>query len=340
MLLLVFPIAALAKVYQFAFTGGLNFGIMNYILDGVYNGTSLTFKSYTYPIEIYSYLKFLGFRSHLEWSILYTCIFTFIIFCFLLKYKKYSKLEYIYIYSSMFILCWTVMNMNKDLIQLIFMLIIYGICSSKLKDNTKIVLSIGVFLYESIVFREYYILVAGLTLLVYMLIRKEINSVKKRHYIFDLIIIFSIFFAGIYLSKYIAPESYDQLINRRDGLESIENVTTLIKNVIPGENFFIYLCNYLINFVRILFPIEIIQYGFKHVVFFLYQIITSVSLIVSLKNINKKNIVYITIVIAYTIMLAASESDFGTLVRHQSVLMLFYIALFKSFPKKGRLRNE
>jgi hypothetical protein len=38
-------------------------------------------------------------------------------------------------------------------------------------------------------------------------------------------------------------------------------------------------------------------------------------------------------------MFVASESDFGTLVRHQSVLLMFYIAMFQNMPRK-ELNNE
>ena len=335
MLLMVFPIAILAKIYQYNFTGGNNFGIMSYMLDAIYNGTTLEFKSYTFPVKIYSIFSFLGFKTNLAWSIFYTAIFTIIIFLFLLKYKKYSLKEYIFIYASMFILAWTVMNMNKDLIQLMFLLIIYGICSTKkLSSNAKIFLSATIFLIESLVFREYYILVAGLLVIVYFIISKELKKQEKIRYVRDIVLIFSIFFIGIFLAKFVSLTSYEQLVNRRDHLDQIEEVNTIIENKIPGDSYGIFMLNYLINFIRVCFPIELIGFGIKHAIFFVYQIMITVELIKSLKKLNKNNLVYVAVILAYTIMLVASESDFGTLVRHQSVLLMFYIGMFQNLPRK------
>lgn len=342
MLLMIFPIAAFAKFYQYNFTGGNNFGIMNYMLDGIYNGTNITFKSYTFPIKIYSLFSFIGFKTNLEWSIFYTTIFTVIIFIFLLKYKKYSLKEYIFIYASMFILAWTVMNMNKDLIQLMFLLIVYTVCSTKkLNNNSKILYSSIIFILESLVFREYYILVAGLSVIVYFIISRQLNNKNKKenNYIKDLILIFLIFFIGIFIAQFVVPSAYDQLVNRRDHLDLIETVNTIIVNLVPGEGYGNFVINYIINFFRICFPIELIIYGLKHSIFFIYQIMITFSLIKSLKKINENNIVYVSIIIAYTLMLVASESDFGTLVRHQSVLLMFYIAMFQNMPRK-ELNNE
>lgn len=340
MLLMIFPIAILGKIYQYKFTAAVNFGIMSYILNIVNTGKYMGMKAYDFPAKVYSVFKFLGFKTNLEWSIFYTAIFTVIIFILLLKYKKYSFKEYIFIYASMFILSWTVMNMNKDLIQLMFLLIIYIVCSQpKINDKIKILISSLIFFIESIVFREYYILVAGLLIITYFILSGEIRNNGKKHYIRDIVVIFAIFFLGIYLCKFISTSSYEQLVNRRDHLDQIEEVNTIIDNKISGNSYGIFILNYVINFIRICFPIELIFYGAKHCIFFIYQLMITFSLIKSLKNLNKNNVIYISIILAYTIMLVASESDFGTLVRHQSVLLMFYIGMFQNMPRK-EVSNE
>ena len=340
MLLLIFPIAVLAKVYQYKFTGSNNFGIMSYMLDAIYNGNTYDFKSYTFPVKIYSLFSFLGFKTNLAWSIFYTIIFNLIIFALLLKYKKYSLKEYIFIYASMFILSWTVMNMNKDLIQLMFLLFIYAICSSKLKNFWKLVLSATVFLFESLVFREYYILVAGLLIIVYFVFSKRLKNPDRNHYFLDLALIFIIFFGGVFCAKFISPSSYNELIGRRDHLDNMEGVTTIIANKIEGDSYPVFMVNYVINFIRICFPLELIGYGAKYFIFFLYQLMITWYLFKSLRTINKNNLIYVSVILAYTIMMVASESDFGTLVRHQSVLLMFYVAMFKNISLKGEQSDE
>lgn len=339
-LLMIFPIAALAKFYQYKFTGGNNFGIMGYMLYALYNGSTIELKAYSFPLKIYSLFKFLGFQTNLAWSIFYTVIFNIIIFFLLLKYKHYSLKEYIFIYASMFILSWTVLNMNKDLIQLIFLIIVYIICSSKLSNFWKMLLSASVFAIEALVFREYYVLVAGLLVIVYFILSKTINNTTKKHFLSSMIIIFILFFVGIFCTKFIFPSSYDELVNRREHLGQLdEEVTTIIADVIEGNSYPIFIVNYLINFVRICIPIELIGYGIKYFVFFIYQLMITFSLFKSMKTINKNNLIYVSVILAYTIMMAASESDFGTLTRHQSVLLMFYIGMFKNSDVK-EIENE
>ncbi len=341
LLLLIFPIAVFAKIYQYKFTGGANFGIMNYILNIMNTGEFLGMNSYDFPAKVYSMFNFLGFQTQLEWSIFFTAIFNIIIFIFLLKYKNYTIKEYLFIYASMFILSWTVMNLNKDLIQLMFLLIIYVICSNKnISNRNKIIISAIIFFIESLVFRDYYIIVSGLLIIVYFILSKELSDSTKKKIITSLIKIFAIFFIVVFCYKFISFSSYDKLINRRESLEERDDVNTIIQNMVPGEGYGSFVLNYLINFFRICIPIELLRLGPKQFIFCIYQLMITILLIKSLKNINKDNIVYVTIILAYTIMLTASESDFGTLTRHQSVLLMFYIGMMKNTKKLECHRHE
>lgn len=340
MLLLLFPIAIFAKWYQYTFTSGVSFGIMTYIKNIVDTGVEMGMKSYDYPAQIYSLFKFLGFSTHLQWSIFFTAIFTVIIFIMLFRYETYTLPQYIFIYASMFLLCWTVMNMNKDLIQLGFMLIVFKICSLEISNNKKIIFTILVILYSTFVFREYYIILAGMIFVIYFVLNRNLNSTKKSNYILNVLVIIITFFTGIFICSFILPDAYDDIVNRRDSLEGLEgSVNTLIVNVFSGNSFPTFMANYCINFFRILFPIELLRFGLNQSVFFIYQISMTVVLFLSMKKINKENIVYITIILAYVVMMGASESDFGTLARHQAVIFMFFLALFKINEKKKEIEN-
>ncbi len=329
-LLLIFIIAAIGKIYQYNFSDSSGFGIMWYIVNAINTNTLIGMNSYDFPVKIYSLFKFLGFQTVLEWSIFFTIIFSIIIFILLLKYKKYSRKEYIYIYFSMFVLSWTVFNANKDLIQLIFLLIMYFVFQRKISNKKKIIISAIIFFIESLLFRDYYIIEAFLLIITYHILSK--NSIEKSNIkmIKNLIWIFIIFFIGVYSSKFLSSSGFERLISRREALEEMDNVTTIIQNVFSGNSIIYFIPNYLINFVRICFPIELVRFGPKYIVFFIYQVFNVSILFQSMKNINKNNIIYICMILSYLIMLVASESDFGTLARHQSVLLMFYIELMKS----------
>ena len=103
-LLLIFIIAAIGKIYQYNFSDSSGFGIMWYIVNAINTNTLIGMNSYDFPVKIYSLFKFLGFQTVLEWSIFFTIIFSIIIFILLLKYKKYSRKEYIYILVCLFCL--------------------------------------------------------------------------------------------------------------------------------------------------------------------------------------------------------------------------------------------
>lgn len=338
LLLLIFVVSAIGKIYQYTMSEAFGFGIMNYIRNGIINNKLVGQKAYDFPIKIFSVFKFLGFTTNLEWSIFFTLLFTPIMFFLLLKFKKYSLKQYIYIYFSMFVLSWTVFNANKDLIQLIFLLLIYGLFQTKLSNNKKILISAFIFFIESLVFREYYIIEAGLILICYYFLSKQIKNEKKLGIIKSVIPIFVIFFIGVYLCRFISYSSFDELINRRESLEDITGVTTIIKNVFSGNSTIFFIPNYIINFVRICLPIEIIKFGPKYIIFFIYQVFNISLLQQSIKKLNIKNITYVTLVLSYLIMLVASESDFGTLARHQSVLLMYYINLMKI--KEGDINEK
>ncbi|MFI3326825.1 MAG: hypothetical protein R3Y35_11735 [Clostridia bacterium] len=340
MLLLLFPIAIFSKWYQYVFTGGASFGIMAYIKNIVDTGVEIGMDSYDFPAKVYSLFKFLGFTTHLEWSVFFTAIFTIILFVMLLRYEDYTIFQYIFIYASMFLLCWLVMNMNKDLIQLIFILIIFKICTLRISNSKKMIISSLVCLYESLVFRNYYIILAGMIIVIYYILNKNLTLHRKPNYARDIFLVLIVFFAGIFIIGFIMPEAYDNLVNRREGLEGFEgSVNTIITNVIPGNSFPIFMANYCINFLRILFPFELIGLGINQIVFFAYQMSMTIILIISMRKINKENIAYITIILAYVVMMGASESDFGTLARHQAVIFMFFLALFKNSDKKKEIEN-
>ena len=48
----------------------------------------------------------------------------------------------------------------------------------------------------------------------------------------------------IYLSKYIKPDAYLELIERRDTLAEDIEAVTVITNLLPGEGYIYYCINY------------------------------------------------------------------------------------------------
>lgn len=327
-------LAILAKVYQYTMMKAYSFGIMTRLLNWLYTDIIPIDNSYAFPLKIYRYIRFLGFSTNLEWSIFWTIIMNFIFLVLVINHKdKYSTEEFIFIFASMFILDVFVFNMNKDLIQCLVLLIVYAIMKNKkLKNPVKVCMVALLFIWESICFRPYYILIGGLLVLNYFTLGKIISSrskITKKKVIFSIIITLIIMFAGIFVMQFVVPDSYNQLVHRRDNLENDIDANTVILDWIKGDNFITYCLNYCINFVRICIPIELVFKGKFYIIFVVYQLYLTWNLIKGIKNIDKKTLCYKAFILAYWMTLVASESDFGTLVRHQSILFMCYLMLVK-----------
>lgn len=331
-LLLIFPLAIISKLFQYTFMGKENFIIMDYILSYIPRSDLPLDKSFAFPIQVYRLFSFLPFKTSFEWSMFWAILFSIIIFVLLLKYRKFSIKEYIFIFSSLFIIDLTVLNMNKDLIQFLVLIIIYGIIKSNLKDVKKIIIISVIFLFESLVFRAYYILICGLLIMICYILKYFIglNQVKKKSVIKALFLILACMFFGIYLMKYVSFSSYQELINRRDILmnESITAATKIV-NLLPGEDYINFMINYFINFLRICFPIELLLKGFQYIPFVIYQFFLTINMFKLIRKTQKNNYILIALLIAHWLTFAASESDFGTLVRHQSILLFIYLDMLK-----------
>lgn len=338
-------LAVIAKIYQYTMMKAYSFGIMNRILGWLYMDNIPGDSSYAFPVKVYRYIRFLGFKTNLEWSIFFAIIMNIVIFSLLIKFKdKYSKQETIFIYASMFILDVFVFNLNKDLVQGIMILIMYGVIKNqKLSNIAKLVIVSSILVYESINFRPYYILIVGLLLLNYFVFyrfTKTEKAITKKKVFVTIVAMLLLMFIGISLTKYIQPDSYEQLIHRRDNIERDIDANTIIVDWVKGDSYIVYCINYVINFVRICFPIELILKGKFYIIFVIYQIYLTINLIKGIKGINKDSICYKSFILAYWMTMVASESDFGTLVRHQSILIMFYMMLINDNLKLRNINNK
>ena len=144
------------------------------------------------------------------------------------------------------------------------------------------------------------------------------------------------FLVGLSVIKVFKADLYNQLINLRyslnkDRLESADAVT-IINDLLSNKNALLYVINYIINYVRMLFPIELISKGGKYVIFFIYQIMFSTYLITSIKTyiIDKNNIkkCYLCMLIGYLSVANLFEPDFGSLIRHETALFYIFVSLF------------
>lgn len=326
-LLVIFPIAIISKIFQYNFLGPKYFNDSKYILGLLSNNIEKKGTAFYTTAEIFNAINIFHLESLVEWSIFLSAIFSVIMFILLLKENKYNKYEYIFIYVCMILLNIYVFNLSKDIIQLVAFSIIYIITvSSKLNKKRKIVLILIVFLFESITFRPYYILIGYSFIFAYFVL-KNMMKFENKKFVRFFILSTICFLISIKLVEFISPKYYNDVTNVRDKITADLIANTEITNIIKGDNFFSFSANYVINLVRILIPIELLLKGASYLPFVVYQLYVTYIVIKNVKCLNKSNILSVSVVIGYFMASVTFEPDFGSVVRHETTLTMLYVSL-------------
>ena len=337
LVILLLFLAVFCKFFQYTFLSEKYFSDSTYILGLIANNIEPKGTAFWVTAEFYKLINFLNISTIQSWSIFLTVIFTFITTMLLYKKKdKYSLLECIFIVLSFSLLNIFVFNLSKDIIQLIiFIIIYYLIDNKKLTTNKKIAYISIVLILESIFFRLYYFIVLFGFVLSYIFLNKYTKKIKDSSLISFFIKILVIFFLVLSLSSIIFPTRYLQLINARDVITTILSANTEIRNLIPNS----YIINYIVNGVRILFPVELLFKSIYYLPFVVYQLMITIVYFNSTKKINKSNILLVSLLTGYNLGSFVFEPDFGSIIRHESVLFMFYLDLF-IINRKRRNINE
>lgn len=288
----------------------LTFSIFN---DG-FNNTAFFFKS----------INFLRLSTLLDWSIFLTVVFNVIFAGYLLKTKIKNSFEFIMAYFFLGAMNIYVLNLSKEFIQFIIFLLIYFSVKSNCHKTVRIILVCGVFMLESQFFREYYILTACFFLALCILMPKIL---QRKQGFKDIVKLIVLGFAGLYiflvLCEMIMPSEYQTLVNVRAGfMFTYRNARTLIENYIASssDSKLLFLLNYFINFIRVLFPFELITKGVYYWPFCIFQFLCTYKLIqniIGYKSLADTDKIYMNIMIAYYITSVFFEPDFGTFIRHE-----------------------
>ena len=114
-------------------------------------------NSYMFTGKFFNAINIFGFTTFNEWAILISTIFTIITIMYLSKYKEMKLSKCIFIYATIALANIYIFRISKDIIQLLFWLAIFAIvCSKKIKDKNKVLLTVIVFSVEANCFRKYY----------------------------------------------------------------------------------------------------------------------------------------------------------------------------------------
>ena len=312
----------------------------------VMNGSNITDKSYTLTANIFNAINIFGFKSITQWGWFLGGIFSIIIVILLLRNKKYTISQYIFIYSSIALLNIYVFGVSKDLIQLCLFLIIYLILLSKISNAKKIILITIIFALEAYFFRIYYLLMAILMITIYVIYIAFIKDKKidKKNIVKIIVIAILAFFLEVFILQLISTESYNELILARSNVNqfrenSTDAVTMITELLGTNTSYFKFIGNYIINAIRITVPIELILKGVKYLPFIIYQLFITVNIFKISKKINYKNILWVIVVISFLMVSIIFEADFGSVIRHESVIFLIILQL-NLINNRKEIKNE
>lgn len=346
MLLIIFIIiieTLLIKLFMYDALPQKYFYDANHILN-VMNNVGLTDKAYTYTANMFNFFNMFGFSTIEEWGYLISIIFLPILIFEIAKKKKFNNFELIFIISSIGLLNIYVFGLSKDVIQFIYFLAIFFVLkSNKLSNLKKIILICIILLYEALNFRVYYAIMAMLVVTIYYiyLIFIDGRKISKKTFKKIILIAFFAFFLETFVVQLISSENYESILNarysvnifRQDGTDS----NTLINDLLGrNTNYFIFIGNYFINAIRLMFPIELFLKGPKQGIFVIYQIFVSFCLIKACRKINKENCLWIITVISFFMISFIFEPDFGSFVRHETTMFLILLEVINISYEKSK----
>lgn len=315
------------------------------IVNGNYNLAHFD-ESYVFAGKFFKSINIFHFNTFSQWAITITVLLLIMTIIYLFKFKYITLGDMIFIYMVIGLANIYLFRISKDFIQCFFWILMYIIIKKSKDDNKKLYIGLVVlYLFEGIFFRSYYFAIGIFTFFILLLISRG----KKKDFLKIMISIIVIFFVGLLVLQKVLPGAYNYLINLRTALNqsriSSADATTMINDIFKNNgNVAVYMLNYVLNFARMLFPIELATKGVIYFLFIGYQLYFTYSLIKStgfvLKNKVKDYYIYIAIIIGYLAIANLFEPDYGSFVRHEVTLYFIFLDLFITIKKDRLLKNE
>mgnify|MGYP003096877170 CR=1 FL=1 len=287
------------------------------------------------------YINFFDLNSLMEWTI-YISILFFLINFYLVKDIKLIELKnFLLLITGLLLWYLFGAGITKEIIQSLFFIIVYMvICSDKIKYTwIKFLIGIIIIYFSSILFREYFILMAVFAIYIYIIsiMLKKKNLSPKYYYIWMIIFSMILVTFFLFIISIILPEQYSFIMILRTDYYYTQlmevGTDSLITALVPGESLLIYMINYIITYFRLLIPIELLfNIKIQYIPFVVYQLSFTYYYIKNISMINiidDKKFIALVFLTAYILVSAIMEPDFGSWVRHQTATYSLMLILLK-----------
>ena len=358
-LLLIAPTAILAKIIYMYFLPSKYFFDSWRMIDMLVNGekSTIAWSGYQQAVDFHKAINIFHFNTINQFSTFYGLIMTIVIMFIVSKAKEMDFMDSLFTLMATGVLNIYVFCINKEMIQILYFILIYIIITSPIKNTMlKLIGCVAVYYWESTSFRSYYIIMAAMSVLLYFVFTwlKRRNKVTKLMRVTTVIICFVGIFAFFYASSFVAHDDYIEALNVRDSSTSTireqGGANSAIYNPIEvNGNLGVFMIDYVINAFRMMIPIELLLKSPGYAPFFVYQIFILVYLFKALANIktmDKKMVVALSCFVAYFFGSVVFEPDFGSWVRHEATTFpVFQLLVYQNRTQnnvmtKGMVKNE
>ena len=287
-------------------------------------------KSYSIAASFFNMINVLNLKTLLGWSVVLGIVMIPILLYLANKIIKIEFKQVTFLAASIFLLGLYVLTISKDFLHIIVIIAIFGVLIGKVKEKNKLFITAAILITEGLLFRRYYIIVAFLVFIFYSQTSKK--KIKKM----PILTCILIFMVSMALLQSISPQSYDSIVGARDSVNinrSEIDTSSLINNLLPNNNIIFYFLNFIINFVRLALPLELIFKGPIYIIYVVYQLFITYILFQNSKKVSSANRLPLSLMLAYFTTSVLFEPDFGSFLRHESVYFLIVLLLINSIRR-------
>lgn len=351
-LLLMIPTAILAKIiHLFVLPDKYYFDSWR-MLSMMSGGDGMqAWSGYQNTVDFYTKINIFHLSTLSQWSIVMGLFMTPIMMFLVSRTKQMEFRECVFTLMATGVLNIYVFSITKEMIQILYFICIYIVISLPIKNvPVKILMCVGIYYWESTRFRSYYIIMAAMTVFMYVIftwIKRRTIITKKHIFIFVITCFFAIFIL-FYISSFVSYNDYKEALNVRDGTTStIEGAQSAIVNPIEvNGNLGIFMFDYVINAFRMMIPIELLIKSPMYTPFVIYQFFILYYFFKMVKNIKQLDsdmLVTISCFAAYFFGSVVFEPDFGSWVRHEAATFpILQLMAYKSnlYVNVGKVESK
>lgn len=235
-----------------------------------------------------------------------------------------------------------VFNVSKDLVQFVIDLIALFFIKKIKNQRIQTLLVSLTFILFSFVFRSYLAIIGILYLYIKSFNNKHID--KKVFLLFTACLFIVITAYLFYCNNFL----FNSIFNNRDNTNKYrldsENAQTIINNLINKDGYIFEIINYIINLIRLIFPIELILRGnILYLLFLIFNILTFITIYLQRDKIKKDSVLnsIFTLFISFIFVFALFEPDFGSFLRHFIPIAFIMVIVCLYLPiKKNQCINK